>query len=97
MNTAVQIECRHAPPVTEQFYLLAPGVRGWAHRVGKEIHIPFIEAVTEGNGDVGRFLDSLPDNAVIVNVVNTRLAGMLIRRGFYRTWATDKKDYWRRY
>lgn len=66
-------------------YLIAPGVYGWTrdlHDGGLEI--PSIRAETEGNGDVGRYLDALQrDRKIVVPLVtNIRLAGMLERRGF---------------
>jgi hypothetical protein len=64
------------------FYPLAPGVRGWAVERDGEIFIEQLKAEVEGNGDVGRFLDSLPENCVIWNVVSDRLEGMLRRRGW---------------
>lgn len=73
---------------------LAPGVLGFAFMRDNEIHIPVVVAVTEGSGDVGRFLDSLSERCVVVSVVSTRLAGMLERRGFKRIPRT--KD-WRRH
>jgi hypothetical protein len=68
-------ECR-------EFDLLAPSVLGWATDDGTFIRIEQLKAVREGCGDVGRFLDSLPTNVVIWNVVSDRLEGMLRRRGW---------------
>lgn len=50
----------------------------------REWRIQFISANTPGNGDVGKFLDSLPSNKKIVfeNVISSRLAGMLERRNY---------------
>ncbi len=63
---------------------LAPGVLGHAEEDEKEIWIGFILAEREGNGDVGRYLDSLPrsKHIAVPNVISARLAGMLLRRGF---------------
>lgn len=64
---------------------LAPGVEGYTVRhPNGDLSVPIIEATRPGNGDVGRYLDSLPiDRLVIVpNVINARLEGMLVRRGF---------------
>lgn len=64
--------------------LLAKGVTGYAmeEKPGGRIFVPVIQALNEGNGDVGRFLDRLPANVVIPNVTSSRLAGMLKRRGW---------------
>lgn len=68
------------------FYPLGPGVMGWAVDRGNDvIYIEQLRAVKEGNGDVGRFLDSLPANALIWNVTSARLEGMLRRRGWIKT------------
>lgn len=63
---------------------LATGVMGYAIESNGKIYIPDIHAESEGNGDVGRFLDSLHPRCVIANVLNKRLLGMLIRRGWKR-------------
>lgn len=65
--------------------VLAPGVRGYAYRVRGRIEIPAIRAEVPGRGDVGRFLDILSPNCVIVLVTNPALADMLDRRGWRRT------------
>ncbi len=64
--------------------LLAPGVYGHLFDRPDGIYIPSISAANPGNGDVGRFLDSLPkDRAVkFVTVMSPVLRGMLQRRGF---------------
>lgn len=63
--------------------MLAPGVRGYAIlKTNGLLYIPVIEAVAQGSGDVGRFLDSLPLNVRIPNVCSERLEGMLKRRGW---------------
>lgn len=76
---------------------LAPGVIGYSCEEGGELYIPVIMAVTEGAGDVGRFLDALPtDRAVKVpGVASMRLRGMLERRGFSpeREWAEEFGEY----
>lgn len=68
---------------------LGPGVLGYSHRSDPTgcIYFSVIEAVSEGNGDVGRWLDSLPTDETyrIPMVINPRLQGMLRRRG----WATS--------
>lgn len=65
--------------------VLAPGVRGFTYAWGDIIFIPFIMANREGDGDVGRFLDSLSYRCVIQSVTSDRLRGMLERRGFIKT------------
>lgn len=66
-------------------YVLAPGVYGWTRDLSDgSLEIPSLRAETEGNGDIGRYLDGLPtDRKIVVPLVtNPRLAGMLERRGF---------------
>jgi hypothetical protein len=74
---------------------LAPGVRGYTFRKGKLIIIPLILAEKEGSGDVGRFLDRLSANCVIMSVTSERLAGMLERRG-YQKFFLEETDFWAR-
>jgi hypothetical protein len=64
--------------------MLGPGVGGYCIDGEDGLFIPVITAVKEGSGDVGRYLDSLPTNrrVVVPNVMNERLVGMLLRRGF---------------
>ncbi len=81
---------------TEQ---IAPGVRGQAFELDGRIFIPLIVATQEGNGDVGRFLDSLTQRCVIVNVTSSRLRGMLVRRGWKETFEPSDDgdvDIWSR-
>lgn len=63
---------------------LAEGVTGYAiyDEPTDRLYIPVIFADNPGSGDVGRFLDSLPDNAVFPTVMSAKLAGMLTRRGY---------------
>jgi len=63
---------------------LAPGVRGYTVWSGGALYIPIIVADSEGTGDVGRYLDSLPRDRTVKfpTVLNPRLCGMLRRRGF---------------
>lgn len=67
---------------------VAPGVLGYTVDHEGELWIPTIYAEHERNGDVGRYLDTLPtDRRVVVpNVVNPILRGMLQRRGFVAGW-----------
>lgn len=86
-------------PMSE--YSLGLGVVGYAIQVKDEIYIPFMDSLKRGNGDVGRFLDSLSRRCVVVNVCNARLAAMLKRRGWECRWVLveefgDKVDEWRR-
>lgn len=64
--------------------VLGPGVRGTAFDTPKGIYIPLISADREGSGNVSAFLDSLPADRRVVFpcVINSKLAGMLQRRGF---------------
>ena len=63
---------------------LAPGVIGYSVETEKGLYIPMISAVSEGSGEVGTFLDSLPVDRRVVfsSVLSARLKGMLERRGF---------------
>lgn len=64
--------------------VLAPGVFGAVTIEGGVVLIKMLGAETEGSGDVGRYLDTLPWDRPVraVNVISDRLAGMLKRRGF---------------
>lgn len=57
------------------------------------IYIPVITVKNPGNGEGGKFLDSLPTDRTIKvpGVLNPVLAEMLLRRGYYRTveWAKE--------
>ncbi len=63
---------------------LAPGVYGYVIEDEGIVYIPMVTAAREGDGSVGRFLDSLPRDRTIrfPTVLSQRLAGMLERRGF---------------
>jgi hypothetical protein len=65
--------------------IIAPGVRGYAIEDGNRVCVPLIIAVNEGDGSVGRFIDSLDPKCVIPCVTSARLAGMLYRRGWMPT------------
>lgn len=69
---------------------IAPGVQGYAILKDNLIFIPLINAMREGSGDVGRFLDSLSSRCVIVNVTSDRLRGMLIRRKWKLSYVQDE-------
>ena len=73
--------------------LLAPGVRGYAIEKNGFAYIPMILADSEGRGDVGRFLDSLPLAVKVANVTSPRLRGMLERRGFQMA-IEEECDVW---
>jgi hypothetical protein len=64
--------------------MLAPGVKGYAIVTEKGLYIPFIAAVVPGEGKVSAFLDTLPKDRRVVfpTVLNSKLQGMLQRRGF---------------
>lgn len=64
--------------------VLAPGVFGAVSIEGGVMLIKMLGAETEGSGDVGRWLDTLPRDRPVraVTVTSDRLAGMLKRRGF---------------
>ncbi len=63
---------------------LTPHVEGYAIEKEGVVSIPLIRARRPGQGDVGKFLDSIPTAAhvVVPCVLSGRLAGMLLRRGF---------------
>lgn len=74
---------------------LAPGVFGVTGQVGAELVVYWAESVRPGVGDVGRWMDRLPCDRVVVlaAVVNGRISEMAARRGFLK----DKDaDDWRR-
>jgi hypothetical protein len=66
---------------------LAPGVFGYTVDSPNGLYVPLVIAKNPGNGDVGRYLDSLPTNrrVIVPDVLNPQLAGMLERRGFTLT------------
>lgn len=63
---------------------LALGVRGYTVWSGDALYVPLIMAEEPGNGDVARYLDSLPRDRCVKfpNVLSSKLAQMLVRRGF---------------
>lgn len=65
-------------------HALGVGVYGYSVETENGLYIPVVQAQHEGNGDVGRWLDSLPTDRRIVfaSVFSPRLAGMLERRGW---------------
>lgn len=76
---------------------LAPGVVGYTSTHDGVTYVPMIEATRPGNGDVGRYLDSLPVGTRIPNIVNDQLEGMVRRRGWLLTYefsADERIDVW---
>ena len=67
---------------------LASGVLGYSMKTPRGLYIPWIQAETEGDGRVGRYLDGLPlDRRVVFpTIISARLVGMLARRGFTPGW-----------
>ena len=67
--------------------MLADGVGGYAIEEGGIVYIPLVQASVEGDGRVGRWLDSLSKEHHIrfPTVMSKRIAGMLERRGFSLT------------
>lgn len=74
---------------------VAPGVRALVFDMPTGVYIPMIAADRPGNGDVARYLDSLPTDRRIVfpTVISAQLRGMLERRGFAPNveWAPEFK------
>lgn len=66
---------------------ISPGVLGYTMEFEGATYIPLIEPLHPGQGDVGRFLDSLDPIQTwkVPTVVNGVLAGMLLRRGWVLT------------
>lgn len=103
MKPAITTNTGYEPPISDvgapmelgnEGYIWT-GVRGYAVESNGEIKIPLIIADDPNNGDVGRFLDALSPRCVIVNVTNSRLQGMLIRRGWLMHMDADRCDEWR--
>ena len=75
---------------------IAPGVDGYTVDLGdKGLYVPLLMAKRPGNGDVGRYLDSLPlDRRVVVpGVISGILEGMLERRGFSLIFGSSLREY----
>lgn len=84
-------------PLGLMLYELAPGVVGYTAEHDGITYVPMIEAMREGNGDVGRYLDSLPVGTRIPNVISDRLEGMLRRRKWLLTYEfniDERIDVW---
>ena len=77
--------------------LLAKGVEGYTMENNDTLYIPLIHSRVPGDGNVGRYIDSLPRDRRVVfpTVVNAVLAGMLERRGFTLTheWAEEVGEW----
>ena len=92
------------PPTTESDsslweYELFPGVFGYAIEESGSLYIPLIRAAKEGNGDVGKFLNSVSHRCVFPNVISLRLRGMLKKCGFIETFEETEDgpvDVWRK-
>lgn len=83
-------------PIGEHYRLpplIAPGVRGFIHRVDGMTFVPLIEAERPGSGDVGRWLDALRGPTAFVEVGSPRLVGMLLRRGYVAAKMTVTFDH----
>jgi len=63
---------------------IAPGVKGLLLEEYRSLWIAVLMAEHPGSGDVSRYLDALDTHRTIYvpNVISTKLAGMLARRGF---------------
>lgn len=70
---------------------ISNGVFGDIVERGDYIFINIVWSAVEGQGNVGRWLNSLPTNKKIVvpAVVSAKFAGMLRRRGFIYSEASD--------
>jgi hypothetical protein len=75
---------------------LDTGVMGYVETLPGAMLVYWIEATAPGSGHVGRYLDRLPTDRVVlfVDVLNPTLAGMLHRRGF--TYLDDGSNNWGR-
>jgi hypothetical protein len=69
-----------------------PGVFGAIVERGNYIFINVIWSATENKGNVGRYLDSLPKDKIIIfpSVVSKKLEGMLLRRGYINNRGSDQ-------
>lgn len=70
-------------------YMLAPGVLGAATEREGRVYIHYVEATSEGDGAVGRFLDRLDPKCAFTEVIGSRLRGMLQRRGWKKRLEDD--------
>ena len=83
----------HAPTLGVHPDQVAPGVHAVLVEHQGVTYIPYIAADTPGNGDVGRYLDSLPKDRTIrvPCVLSSVLKGMLRRRGYRVTHEWSKE------
>lgn len=76
---------------------LAEGVKGYTMEHEDALYIPVVVAKHPGNGDVARYLDSLPKDKTIKfpTVLHPQLRDMLSRRGYKVTheWAEEFQEY----
>lgn len=76
---------------------VARGVLADIHDTPHGLYIPLVQAEIPGNGDVSRWLDSLPGDRRIVfpTVLSRRLEGMLARRGYalWLEWAEPFEEW----
>jgi hypothetical protein len=63
----------------------APGVIGFRYEFHGTTYYPIVTATNPGNGDVGRWLDSLSGRVGFVEVLSKQFAGMLDRRGYVQS------------
>ncbi len=70
-------------------YEFVPGVMGIAIEHDGRIYVQYIEAVRQGSGHVGRFLDDLDPGCILTYVINARMRGMLERRGWKKDYGLD--------
>lgn len=76
---------RYAPGTITDLRRLAPGVLGRMDDLGPDgLRVYLLVAERPGNGDVSRFLDSLPaDRRVVFGpTLSTQMAGAYARRGY---------------
>lgn len=74
--------------------VLAPGVRGILFDEPNGVTVTAVFADEEGSGAVGAWLDGLPKDrrVTFTTVLSRRMAGMLVRRGFFPVLLHDP-DY----
>jgi len=85
-------------PATDT-YELGPGIKGYAVEDEGLIYIPLVSADNPGQGDMGRFIDSLDSNCVFSAVFSQKLQGMLVRRMWVLKWefvveAGEEVPFW---
>lgn len=77
---------------------LAPGVKGIVFEEAGILYIGVLAATTPFNGDVGRYLDSIPKSKTVrvMDVMEPILEGMLERRGYdyVEVPAEEIEEFW---